>query len=95
MANTFWCRWKREYLQLLQKRQKWTGEQRNLRVGDVVMLKEEGEARGRWPMGRVVEVHPSNDGLVRSITLRVRGVNLKRPVHKTVLLVEAEEKPQE
>ena len=95
LADSFWRRWKREYLQLLQNRQKWTGEQRNLQVGDVVMLKEEGHARGRWPMGRVVEVHPSDDGLVRSVTLRVRGVNLKRPVHKTVLLVEAEEKPQE
>ena len=91
LANSFWSRWKREYLQLLQTRQKWTGERRNLRVNDVVMMKEEGTGRGQWPLGRVTEVHPSKDGLVRSVTLQVRGTTLKRPVHKTVLLLEADE----
>ena len=38
LADAFWSRWKKEYLQLLQTRQKWTGERRNLRVGDMVML---------------------------------------------------------
>ena len=91
LAEKFWSRWKKEYLQLLQLRQKWAGEKRNLRVGDVVLLKDD-TVRGQWPMGRVVEVHPSDDGLVRSVSLKVRGVILKRPVHKTVLLLEVEEK---
>ena len=70
-----------------QVRQKWTGEKRNARIGDVVLLKEEGDVRNHWPMGRVIDVHPSKDGLVRSVTLQVRNSVLKRPIHKTVLLV--------
>ena len=91
MADAFWSRWHKEYLQLLQNRQKWTEEKRNLKVGDVVLLKDEGETRSKWPMARVVEVHPSYDGLVRSVTLKVGGSTFKRPIHKTVLLVSADE----
>ena len=74
-------------MQLLQPRQKWIGEKRNLQVNDVVLMKEEGVVRGHWPMGRVAEVHPSKDGLVRSVSLQVNGTIVKRPVNKTVLLV--------
>ena len=91
MANAFWTRWRKEYLQLLQERQKWTKERRNLAVGDVVLLKDEAEARDRWPMAKVIEVHPSSDGLIRSVTLRVGNSTFKRPIQKTVLLVEASE----
>ena len=62
-------------------------------VNDVVLLKEESVLpipRSQWPMGRVVEVHPSHDGMVRSVTLSVGGTVLKRPIHKLVLLVPAE-----
>ena len=89
LANCFWTRWRTGYLQLLQSRQKWTKKRRNLQVDDVVLLKEDGMGRGHWPMARVVEAHQSKDGLVRSVTLRVKDSTLKRPVHKTVLLVAA------
>ena len=89
LANSFWSRWRKEYLQLLQGRQKWTMEKKNLQVDDVVLLKEEGSGRGHWPMARVTEIHRSDDGMVRSVSLQVNKSILKRPVHKTVLLVSA------
>ena len=91
LANCFWTRWRKEYLQLLQPRSKWVSESRNLKVDDVVLLKEDGVMRGHWPMGRVAEVHPSEDGLVRSVTLQTKDSVLKRPVNKTVLLVPTDE----
>ena len=87
LANVFWGRWRKEYLQILQSRQKWTEEKRSLQVGDVVLLREEGMGRGHWPMARVVEAHQSTDGHVRSVSLKVRDTILKRPINKTVLLV--------
>lgn len=90
LANCFWSRWRKEYLHLLTSRQKWTEEKRNLQVDDVVLLKEEGLVRGRWPMARVVKVHPSPDGLVRTVSLRVGKSIFERPVNKTVVLVEAD-----
>ena len=90
LANSFWSRWRKEFLQLLQSRQKWTEEKRNLQVDDVVLLKEDGVVRGRWAMARVVKVLPSEDGLVRSVSLRVGDAVFDRPVNKTVLLVAAD-----
>ena len=92
MADSFWSRWRKEYLQLLQCRSKWTGVKRSLQDGDIVLMKDEEIPRGRWPLALVTEAHKSKDGLVRSVTLRAKGSSFKRPVHKTVLLVAREEK---
>ena len=91
MANSFWSRWRKEYLQLQQSRQKWTETKRNLKVNDIVLVKDESAPRGQWPMGRVIEIHESSDGLVRSVSLFAKGTIYKRPIHKTVLLVASDE----
>ena len=95
LANNFWTRWRKEYLQLMQNRQKWAESKRNFRVGDVVLLKEEGVVRGQWPMGRVVEVYPSEDGLVRSISVKTGKSTYKRPIHKVVLLMATEQEDEQ
>ena len=40
-AGQFWTRWRRGYIQNLQVRTKWNKEQRNLAVGDIVLMKDE------------------------------------------------------
>ena len=45
LADQFWIRWRREYLQSMQTRTKWEEPKRNLRTGDVVLVKEEGACR--------------------------------------------------
>lgn len=38
LADLFWKRWTKEYLPLLQERQKWTTVKRGFQVGDVVLV---------------------------------------------------------
>jgi len=45
LADVFWRRWSREYLPLLQLRQKWARPQRNWAVGDVVLVATETSNR--------------------------------------------------
>jgi hypothetical protein len=45
ITNQFWERWRKEYLQQLQSRQKWTASERNLKVGDLVLINDEGGHR--------------------------------------------------
>ncbi|XP_055997113.1 uncharacterized protein LOC125677085 [Ostrea edulis] len=45
MANTFWKRWKGEFLSTLQPRQKWLTSTDNIKVGDVVLLHDKETAR--------------------------------------------------
>ena len=86
MTDIFWKRWTREYLPLLQQRSRWVTHSRDFRPGDVVLLVEDSP-RSSWPLARILTVHHSKDGHVRSVTLKTRGVSsVVRPVSKICLL---------
>ena len=54
MVNHFWQRWSAEYIQQLQRLKKWRKPSTNLRVGDVVIIKEDHTFLQQWPMARVI-----------------------------------------
>ena len=56
LVNEFWCKWKREFLQSLQSRQKWISVKRNLQVDDVVIVKDDSLPRNRWKLQPVAKV---------------------------------------
>ena len=58
-------------------------------MGDIVLVVDLDCARNLWPMGRIVDVHPSDDGLVRKVSVKVTSSNvpLSRSVAKLVLLM--------
>ena len=58
----------------------------NLKVNDVVLVMEEDSPRGQWPLGLVVKVEQSSDGLVRAADVRFNGKTKRRPVTKLVFL---------
>jgi hypothetical protein len=61
LTNQFWQRWRKEYSNMLQcERKKWTRQRRNSRVGDIVIVRDDDLARNNWPLGKVVEVYPSD-----------------------------------
>ena len=91
LAEQFWTRWRREYLQSLQPRQKSTETRRDLCVGDIVLLRDESQHCNNWPLGRVSEVPRSDDGRVRKVKVNVvRDGERKtylRPIKELVLLL--------
>ena len=90
LADLFWRRWSKEYLPLLQLRQKWVKPKRNLAVGDVVLGSTEASHRNSWPVGRIVETFPDKRGFVRRVRVRTKSAVYERPVDKLCLLVEGE-----
>ncbi|XP_067380798.1 uncharacterized protein [Channa argus] len=101
LAEQFWSRWRKEYLVNLTLRQRWHSPRRNVKIGDIVIVKEEGVPRNEWKLGRVLDARMEEDGLVRKATVQIgnrelgedgqRLVNpsvLERPIHKLVVLVE-------
>jgi len=91
LADTFWKRWKGEYLSTLQSRRKWTKDKPNVKEGDVVLLKDSQAHRNEWPMGLIVKVLPSSDNRVRKVEVRiVKDGTAKvflRPVAEVVVLL--------
>lgn len=82
-----WKRWQSEYLAQLSARSKWQRPHENIRVDDVVIIHEPNLPAGRWALGRVTELHPGSDGLVRVVTLKTKTGYIKRPVIKLSVLV--------
>ncbi|XP_054915813.1 uncharacterized protein LOC129379188 [Poeciliopsis prolifica] len=91
LSDTFWDRWRKQYLSTLQPRKKWTSEHRSLKPGDVVLLRDNAVKRNVWPMGIITEVFPSKDGLVRKVQIKVPKVDgiklFLRPACDVVLLI--------
>lgn len=90
LADIFWKRWVREYLPLLQERQKWNQKKRNLTIGDIVVVMDAAAPRGSWPLGRVLEVFPDKWGHVRSVKLQTKSNTIERPISKLCLVQEVQ-----
>lgn len=91
LADTFWKRWRRDYLFTLQSRRKWDKTSPNVKVGDVVLLKDGQESRNNWPMGIVTNTLPSKDGNVRKVEVKVTKQGTvkvyARPVSDVIVLL--------
>ena len=93
----------RDYFHTLIIRNKWHTEKRNLRLGDVVLVKDSNAIRGIWKMAQVCEVFVSRDNKVRDVSVRytnqspdgqykgLQDTTVKRSAHRLVLLLPVEE----
>jgi hypothetical protein len=76
---------------------KWKREKRDLRVGDIVLRKDETAAGQTYKYAKVVRVHASADDKVRAadVEYKLPGESVfrttTRPIHKLVLVVPVEE----
>ena len=82
LVRHFWQRWLREWLPGLSIRKKWHRERRDVQVGEVVLVISPDTPRGNWPLGRVLEVYPGDDGRVCVVKVQVGEGTLTRPVTK-------------
>jgi hypothetical protein len=93
----FWKRWIEEVFPERLKQSKWRQEKRDLKVGDIVLRKDETAAGQTYKYARVVKVHVSTDGKVRAadIEYKLPGEAVfrmtTRPVHKLVMVIPVEE----
>ena len=58
ITQHFWQRWLKECLPTLTKRVNWHEDDKSVKVGDLLLLREDGVKRGWWPLGRIEQVHP-------------------------------------
>jgi len=86
LHQQFRTRWKDEYLKELHKRNKWKVPTENLRVGDLVVIKDENLTSNEWRLGRIDSVFPGAHGKVRVVDICMALGIVNRPVTKVVLL---------
>ena len=69
LVDSFWKRWTRNFFPSLIIRNKWHVDRRDVKIGDIVLVKDSNEIRGKWRLGRVTKTHASKDERVRKVTI--------------------------
>ena len=103
IVSSFWKRWMRDYFHTLIVRAKWHTDKRNLKIGDIVLVKDSNIVRGQWKLAQVCEIITSRDGKIRDVSVRYKNQGpgaeykgaqdtvIRRSAHRLVLLLPVEE----
>ena len=75
-----------EYLPTLQQRIKWQTNQASIKDGTLVIVKEDNLARVKSSLGRITDVLPSEDGIVRVVRVQTAEGEYGRPTVKIIPL---------
>lgn len=87
MKNNFWKVWNKHYLNLLQSRPKWQNIQPNVKIGTLVILRDDNLSPLYWPLARITNIYPGKDGKVRVVEVKTsNGHTHKRAVMKICVL---------
>ena len=82
VEKDWWARWIKQVLPTLFSYKKWKHKSENLKVGELVMLHYPGNFKDDYCMAKVVKIHPSDDKLVRQVTITYRKKNSRESKSK-------------
>ncbi|XP_072761509.1 uncharacterized protein [Anoplolepis gracilipes] len=83
----FWKRWSVDYLHQMQQRLKWKRDKGPpIRIGQLVIIREDALPPKSWVLGRVMEIHPGADEVVRAASIKTNRGIIKRPATKLCVL---------
>lgn len=71
MLKSFWESWSADYLTSLIPRKKWKKVEKNVEIGQVVLVNDNNLPPSQWLIGKIVQILPSHDNLVRSVVIEV------------------------
>ena len=86
LKDQFWRKWICQVFPNLLPSYKWRSEERNLQVGDVVLIKEESKISSSYKLGRVAEVFNGEDGKVRRARVEYKNVDASTSLDKAPMM---------
>ncbi len=86
LKNNCWQQWLSTYLQSIQDRHKWKQSQNNIKVNDLVYIKDATLGYRVWPLAKVLQTFPGDDGKVRAVKLLCKGKEFTRAIQSLVPL---------
>ncbi|XP_072934096.1 uncharacterized protein [Epargyreus clarus] len=78
LKQHFWSRFNQEYVSLLQQKTKWAAASGDLQQGSLVLVKDKALPPLLWLLGRVENIYPGSDGVVRVADIKTRKGTLRR-----------------
>lgn len=82
LVQQHWDRWRKEYLCEQNHQRKKSVSAIDVHVGQIVLVQDEGKPSVSWPLARIENVHPGDDGIVRVVTLRTSSGIYKRSISR-------------
>lgn len=86
LYTDFWKVWSKEYVHQLQPRSKWFSKKENVKPGQIVIISDDNTPPSRWLLGRITNVYPDSEGLIRIVDVKCKNTVIKRPIHRLGLL---------
>lgn len=81
LLNEIWKRFQEDYISALQRRSKWQVETENIKVGTMVLIQTDAPP-AQWPLGRVSELFPGEDGRIRVVSVTTSSGSFLRAITK-------------
>lgn len=86
ITEQFWKIWQRDYINTLQQRNKWRQSQTSVKVGSLVLIRNDLLPPCKWELGRITRCHQGSDGLVCVVSVRTASSEYTRPIVKVCVL---------
>jgi len=86
LKQHFWRRWVKDYLHNCQSRVKWNEINNNIKVGQMVILRQDNLPPLCWKLARIEKVYPSKDNIIRVVSVRTSNGVYDRPITKLCVL---------
>lgn len=58
----------------------------NIKIGEMVLIREENLPINKWLLGRIVKTYPGKDNIVRVVDIKTKSGILKRAISKLSVL---------
>ena len=81
ISDQFWKHWLELFAPSLVYRHKWHEKQRDLKVGDVVLVLDKDTFKGNYRLALVTGTLPSRDGSIRKVTVSYKNFKAGERVH--------------
>ncbi|XP_062537816.1 uncharacterized protein LOC134206141 [Armigeres subalbatus] len=81
-VRRIWNQWQSEYLSGLQPRTRWTQRRNNIKVGTLVLVKEENLPPLKWRIGRITKIFMGDDNCIRVVDVRTKDGEYRRGISK-------------
>lgn len=91
LRQHFWNRWQLEYIAELQQRVKWRIPDRQLQIGELVLIKEENTPPMNWKLGRILTLYPGKDNVARVADVKTTTGTYRRAIKNLCPLLEPSE----
>ncbi len=84
LTSDLWEKWLTAYLASCSQRSKWTRPGQKPAVDDLVFIRDETLKVRDWPLARIIELFPGDDGKVRAVAFRCHGRTFTRPTNRLI-----------